>query len=112
MNRQEVMAIVAECKFPDFHFEVITIDSVNYIRGVYYEADTQTGQRERQQTRYWIVETTASRSEIVATCFKCIMTSMEHRTRERFTYRNRAIYQPHHDVDKLLEICEERIRAV
>ena len=48
------------------------------------------------------------KSEIVATAFKCVMTSMEHRVREWFLYRDRAIYHPHYDVDALHAICEQR----
>ncbi len=52
------------------------------------------------------------KSEIVATAFKCILTSMEHRCREWFLYKGKAIYQPHYNVDALHAICDQReVRA-
>lgn len=58
-----------------------------------------------QQTRRWLIRPDASKSEIVQTAFKCVMTAMEHEVREQFLYRDRAVFGPHHDVDKLWSIA-------
>lgn len=102
---------LSDCKFPEYTL-YISIDSrgAAYLRGSYLEKDTITGNVEVQQTRRWFLSPEMLKSEIVATAFKCVMTSMEHRTREWFTYKNKAIYMPHYDVDELHKICEERTR--
>ena len=104
---------VAECSYPDYTFKIgISRTSAIYLQATYLEADTVTGNVETQFTRRWSLSPEMGKSEIVATAFKCILTSMEHRTREWFLYRGKAIYQPHYDVDALHAICDQReVRA-
>lgn len=100
---------VADCKFPEYAFE-IKVDGRGavYLHAFYAEQDTVTSLPAIQYTRRWFLSPEMTKSEIVSTAFKCVMTSMEHRTREWFTYKKRAVYMPHYDVDKLYEICEDR----
>jgi hypothetical protein len=109
MKIDEISAIVQECEFPGYTFGVAQSHTgAIYLQAVYDETDTVKGTVEPQFTRRWFLSPEMVKSEIVATCFKCILTSMEHKAREWFTYRNRPIYHPHHDVDQLHAICEER----
>lgn len=106
---EQARAIVQECQFPDYTFVVnISRTGAVYLQATYLEADTLTGNVELQYTRRWFLSPEMSKSEIVSTAFKCVLTSMEHKTREWFTWRDRAIYQPHYDVEALHAICEER----
>ena len=104
---------IDECYFPDYTFKIDTSRTgAVYLQATYLEADTVSGNVETQSTRRWFLSPSMVKSEIVATAFKCILTSMEHRTREWFLYRGKAIYQPHYDVDALHSICEQReVRA-
>ena len=110
MTLPEMQAVVADCAFLGRQFEVEKSPTTKaiYLRAVYWENDTVSGQMEKQTTRRWLLSPEMTKSESVATAFKCVMTSMEHHTREWFLYKGKAIYHPHHDVDKLLEICEVR----
>lgn len=105
---------IHECRFQDYEFEVKKSAHTGavYLQAHYEEADTISGQIDTQYTRKWFLSPEMSKSEIVATAFKCVLTSMEHRTREWFLYRGRAIYQPHYDVDALHAICLEREERV
>ncbi len=109
MEIDEMRSAVAECEFPGYEFSV-TLSHVGgiYLQAEYDETDTLTGLTERQYTRKWTLTPLMVKSEIIATCFKCVITSMEHKTREWFLYRGRPIYQPHFDVDQLHAICENR----
>lgn len=101
--------IVIQCSFTDYNFKIdVSRTGAVYLQATYTEPDTITGKSELQYTRRWFLSPDMNRSEIVSTAFKCAITSMEHRTREWFLYKGRAIYQPHYDVDSLWEICEER----
>jgi hypothetical protein len=102
--------VISECSFQDYEFQVQESPTTGavYLQARYNEPDTVTGNVEIQYTRRWFLSPEMSRSEIVSTAFKCVLTSMEHRTREWFLYKNRAVYQPHYDVDSLWEICEDR----
>lgn len=97
---------VGLCKFPEYHFGVTqNTRGEIYLQAWYEEADIITGKNEPQFTRKWLLSPEMVKSEVVATCFKCVITSMEHRTREHFTYRGKRIYGPHFDVDALHSIA-------
>jgi hypothetical protein len=105
---EEIREIVNLCKYPEYKFSVF-IDGRGeiYLQAHYNEPDTITGKTEIQATRRWFISPQMTRSEIVQTCFKCIITSTEHRAREWFTYREKAIFGPHFNVDVLHAImCE------
>jgi len=106
---QNAIDTVSRCGYPGYEFTVL-VDGRGevYLQAWYLEADTLGGDVEKQYTRRWFLSPHMNNSEIVQTAFKCILTSMEHRTREWFTYKARAIFQPHYNVEKLWEICEER----
>ena len=107
MTLEQMQAVVAACDFPGYDFGVI-VDSRNsiYLQGAYSEADVKTGRVEIQKTRRWFLSPQMVKSEIVQTVFKCVLTSAEHRTREWFKYRGKAVFGPHFDVDALWEIAD------
>lgn len=93
--------------FPDYSFEgEILPDTSGRLRAYYMDTCVDTGEVERQNTRWWPVSKHAVLSEIVQTMFKCVITSKEHFTREHFLYNDRPVFGPHFDVDALWEICE------
>lgn len=106
MTFKEMQEIVSLCKFHDYRFAV-AVDGRGaiYLQGRYWEADTITKVMEIQSTRRWFLAPRMTKSEIVQTVFKCAITSMEHRTREWFLYKDRAIFGPHFNVEVLHEIC-------
>jgi len=110
MKVKKMREVLEMCVFPGYELEinVSTTTGAIYLQAHYDDFDTTTNAVERQHTRRWSLSPEMTRSEIVGTAFKCIITSMEHKTREWFTYRGRAIYQPHHDVDVLHSVCEAR----
>jgi hypothetical protein len=108
MDIDHMREIVAQCEFGAYEFK-ITVDGRGeiYLQGEYQEKDILTGQLDQQKTRRWFLSPEMTRSEIVQTVFKCAMTSMEHRTREWFCYRGKAVFGPHFDVEALWEICSQ-----
>lgn len=102
---QRLRDVLLQCSFPGFTFFIDFVMGRFYLQGTYREADTVTGVEEQQFTRKWLISPHMTKSEIVQTAFKCILTSMEHRTREWFTYRGKAIFGPHFNVDALHQIA-------
>jgi hypothetical protein len=47
-----------------------------------------------------------TKSEIVSTALKAVLTAEEHEAREQFQYKSKTIFGPHFDVDKLASLCE------
>lgn len=108
MTVEEMTAIVLQCSFSEYRFHVETDGrGAIYLQAFYDEADVHTGVLETQCTRRWFLSPMMSKSEIVQTVFKCALTSMEHRTREFFRYRDRAVFGPHFKVDALWSLCED-----
>ena len=102
----EMIEVVSLCKYPEYGFSCWQ-DSRGaiYLQGEYDEADTVTGEMGTQVTRRWLLNPFMTKSEIVQTVFKCVITSMEHRVREHFLYHGAPIFGPHYDVDVLLRAC-------
>jgi hypothetical protein len=45
-----------------------------------------------------------TRSEVVQTALKAVLSAEEHEARERFLYKGKAVFGPHFDVDVLHSI--------
>jgi hypothetical protein len=61
----------------------------------------------KQNGRPWLVSPDATRSEVVQTALKAVLTAEEHEAREQFFYQGSAIFGPHLDVDALLRVADE-----
>lgn len=66
------------------------------------------GDSDMQTTRKWLVSAYATRSEIVQTVFKMVMTALEHEAREAFLYDGEAIFGPHFDIEALYDIAHRK----
>ena len=108
MNIAELRVLVATCQFEQYTFVVTDGHGGIHLQATYLEADIVTGKQEQQFTRKWLLSPAMTRSEVVQTCFKLVMTSMEHRAREGFTYRGKRVFGPHFDVEALWQICADR----
>jgi hypothetical protein len=104
----EMIDAVALCGYPGYEF-VVRRDRRGevYLQAGYIEPDTVTGVQEWQLTRRWLLSPSMGQSEVVQTVFKCLITSMEHRAREWFTYRGQPVFGPHFDVESLVGLCHE-----
>jgi hypothetical protein len=111
MNLSMMREVVAMCSYVGYEFMVL-VDGRGaiYLQAGYMEPDVESGSGipVRQLTRRWFLSPEMTRSEIVQTVFKCVLTSMEHRVREWFRYSGNPVFSPHFDVDALWQICEER----
>lgn len=96
--------IVSNIRFENYTFNIIADDEFAYLQANYLDKDIVTGEWEQQYTRKWRISPFMTKSEFVQTCFKCCMTSYEHRAREHFRYRNIAVFGPHFDVEQLVEL--------
>lgn len=106
MTLETIREVVDRCSFLTYRFHVLEDRrGVWYLQGEYEDPDAHTGELALQTTRRWFLSPEMTRSEVVQTVFKCALTSMEHRTREFFLYRGKAIFGPHFDVDLLMDLC-------
>lgn len=107
MNIDEMRAVVAEVKFPSWVFVVKDGHGGIHLQGFFKarDATTYVGWR-NHSTRKWLLSPYMTKSEIVQTAFKCVLTAVEHEAREFFTYKGKPIFGPHFDVDALRDLAE------
>ncbi|MBO6814582.1 MAG: hypothetical protein JJ891_06965 [Rhizobiaceae bacterium] len=63
-----------------------------------------TGEPLPWKGRKWLISPHATKGEIVQTILKATLTALEHEAREGLTYKGVAIFDPHYDLDKLVEL--------
>lgn len=106
-TREEMLRILADVKFPFYTFTVGDKNGFLFLQARYMDLDIDTATQTEQTTRKWYLSPYMTRSELVQTALKCVLTSMEHRTREHFKYRGKRIFGPHLDCDALWEISDK-----
>ncbi|MBN8479496.1 MAG: hypothetical protein J0L91_11065 [Burkholderiales bacterium] len=108
MSVDEMCSLVSLVSFEGFEFHVYESRGGVHLQAVWIEPCIASGVRERQYSRKWLLSPSMTRSEIVQTCFKLVLTAVEHRARETFKYRGKRIFGPHFDVDQLHHLCLDR----
>lgn len=61
---------------------------------------------EQWSGRKWLLSQHMTESELVQTALKAVLTAEEHEARERFTYKERAVFGPHLHLEALIEACD------
>lgn len=54
----------------------------------------------------YYISSHAINDEVVLTAWKACQGFIIHEARETFTYKNQTIFQPHYDIEELVEFCE------
>lgn len=54
--------------------------------------------------RKWRLSPHMTDGEVVQTAFLAVMTALEHEAREKFTYKGVTVFDPHLDIDKMVEL--------
>lgn len=104
-------ASIAHVSFQNYRFVVHIHEGCVQLFAEYEEPDTYTGVVEPQRTRRWNITPKMTHSEIVQTAFKACLTSMEHRARESFRYKDARVFGPHFNVEDLVGLCKDRENA-
>lgn len=107
-DADDVQEILDLIRYPEYEFAVSNAEGRLYLQARYKEPCVVTGADEYQYTRKWYISQEATKSEIVQTALKCVLTSAEHRVREHFTYKGELVFGPHFDVDALADLARAR----
>jgi hypothetical protein len=108
MTRREMLMVLNDVEFRDWIFYLAPGE--DYLQVKFFEHDKtnpDTGLPTLQHGRKWKLSKHMTKSELVLTAFKAILTAVEHEVREEFRYKGRAILGPHIDVDKLYEVADD-----
>lgn len=107
MKLSQMIAIVDRVEFPGYDFVITPRPDGFTIHARFLSpCNVAGGKPEMQSTRKWFVSQNSCASEVVGTCLKLVLTSLEHEAREQFKYRGVAVYGPHHDLDKLVQFVK------
>jgi hypothetical protein len=106
LGHSEFRAILDRCTFPGFNFVLGSDRSGEFYAQVqcYDGTCNVTGQPKEWHGRKWRLSAHMTPSEVVQTAFKAVLTAVEHETRENFKYRDVSIFDPHYDVERLVEL--------
>ena len=94
-----------EVQFPGYSF-TFSFYPRTYLQAFFTALCSKTSLPFEQATRKWYISSEATKSEIIQTMFKCVLTSVEHEARESFLYKGKPIFGPHFSVDALWNIAE------
>lgn len=104
-NLEDFTSIINQVEFLQFEFKVIEEGGKFFLQAEFEAMDVKTRVLQTQKTRKWVLSPWMTKSEVVGTAFKCVITAVEHEARESFTYQGERIYSPHYDVDALANLC-------
>lgn len=107
MNLNDFRDILGNCSYPGWQFKLGTEDEWRpYLQIVAHDKCARTGSPLIWHGRKWRLSPHMTRSEVVQTALMAVLAAAEHEARERFRYRGQAIFAPHFNVDRLVELCE------
>jgi hypothetical protein len=113
MKLEEMRKVLEEVRYLDWRFHIVGDDSHFFLQLAFVAGCcARPGREDQQYGRKWILSKHMTRSELVQTALKAVLTAVEHEAREQFSYRGQAIFGPHHDVEALVELCEARRQDV
>jgi len=109
MQANEIREILNDIEYRGWEFKLSEVHRYGrmwlQVRFVAYDENERD--MVPQHGRKWMLSKWMTKSEIVQTALKAVLTAEEHEARERFKYRGRRIFGPHIDIDRLYEVCEE-----
>lgn len=107
MTDTQAKAILQAVQFPGYTFNLHgDFHTVTYLQASFMApCNDHGGAPTEQKTRKWLLSAHMTRSELVQTAFKCVLTSLEHEAREQFKYDGAPIFGPHFDVATLVILC-------
>ena len=107
MLKELIENILNDIKYKNWEFLLIEENKILFLQVKFIEKCACGRNKDMiHYCRKWRISPNITKSELVQLAFLAIMTAEEHEIRENFKYKSAAIFAPHYDVDKLLEIYE------
>ena len=104
-NIHSIRVVLSRCTFPNMNINAFyDNDAGLYLQIEAAAACNVTGNAMTWKSRKWKLSQHMTDSEIVQTAFKAVLTALEHEAREQFLYRGVSIFDPHYDVERLVEL--------
>lgn len=101
---EKINSVLASVSYPGIDFHVAGTGSDIFMQIKCDGICNVTGEPMKWSGRKWRLSRFMTKSEIVQTAFKAVLTALEHEAREAFTYHGASIFDPHYNVDALLAL--------
>ena len=109
-TKSSLETLTKQIKYKNYEFRIISKPSSTFLLQPQFHASCnfKIGEKSTLRSgRKWYISPHATKSEVIRTAFKAVLTCEEHETREQFKYNGHAVFSPHIDVDELLKSCEK-----
>ncbi len=103
---EDMRDIVDEISYLDWRINIYDEGDRSFLQCAFIANDLVTGEPQWQRSRKWFLSPHMTKSEVVSTALKAVLTAVEHEVRESFRYRGSAIFGPHFDVDALADFAK------
>ena len=103
MNIADIKNIISNVSYNGWTFRVGESHGVPFLQVLFMDTDRITGKAELQRCRKWLLSFHMVPSEVVRTAFKAVEAAVLHETQEAFKYKGCRVYNPHFDIDALVE---------
>lgn len=104
MTQEEILAVLDNVRFDAWIFQLQKRQDGFFLNVEFTNPNTH----EVWKGRKWYVSPYSTKSEVVQTAFKAVLTALEHEVREAFLYKKKPIFGPHYDVDALVHVCDQK----
>lgn len=104
-------AILSDVKYLDWKWRIMDKGDGFLIQLVWDAPDCHSGVMKEQHGRKWYVSSFSCDSEVVQTAYAAVQRAVLHEAAEQFLYKGRRIFNPHFDVDALVEIEKLETRS-
>ena len=113
MNTEKFFSdILSYIEYKRWSFHLGCSGDSHYLQVKFVCECSVTGKPEPWSGRKWYLSPHMTKSEVVQTAFKAVLTAEEHESREKFKYNGQAIFGPHFDVDVLASVCKLKEMAM
>jgi hypothetical protein len=100
---QRIREVVSLVRYSDWEFRVFERAGDAVLQLLFRDDEGR-----EWKSRKWLLSEHATASEIVQTCLKAVLTAIEHEAREAFLFRGFPVFGPHHDVEALLNMAQQK----
>ncbi len=107
LNLNEIVEIVSQITYKDWIFYVNEKNGVPYLQIQFYDICSISKKKEIQKCRKWQLSYHMVRSEVVRTAYKALLAAVEHEAAENFKYKGARIFNPHFDLDNMVDFCKK-----
>jgi len=104
LTKQDFEAIVDKIQYKDWRIRIGQNEEHFFLQILFDAPDNHTSVIEEQRCRKWQLSVHMTVSEVVRTAYKAVVGAEEHEIGEHFTYKGELIFNPHVDVETLVDI--------